>query len=221
MIFDILEKVKLFVIGLWGAFFIRLLISTVTVEERPAKYPKKLKQQGKDVIYALWHSCILIPAYTGRNLGIKVLISQHTDGEYIARVARRLGFGTVRGSTTRKGVNALLNMIKKVNEGTSLAITPDGPQGPRFVIQPGIIFLGQKTSCPIIPISIGLTKYWELPSWDGFRIPKPFSKAIVIYGDPIEIPPDTKKDELEEYRVLLEETMNKTTIETDRLTSGV
>lgn len=217
MIFNTLEKIKLFAIGFLGSILIRILIGTMTIEERPDKYPRKLKQQGKGVLYAIWHSCMLVSSYTGRNLGTKVLISRHTDGEYIAQVVKWLGFSTVRGSTTRGGVNALLALIKKSQEGTSIAITPDGPRGPRFIVQPGIIFLGQKTNYPIIPVSLGLTNYWKLPSWDGFRIPKPFSRAILIYGDPIKIPPDIKKDEIEEYRVLLEETMNKAAIEADCL----
>ena len=170
------------------------------------------------MLFALWHSSMLVPAYAGRNLGLKVLISQHRDGEYIARVIQRLGNKVVRGSTTRGGARALLNMIKKIKEEEdSLAITPDGPKGPRFIVQPGIIFLGQKTGYPILPVSLGLTKYWELPSWDRFRIPKPFSKAVLIYGEPITIPPKLEKSEVEEYRELLEKTLNEMGIEADSI----
>lgn len=215
-----LGRIKFFIIGFIGSIVIRLLIGTVKIEEKPNNYPKKLKQQGKDVVYAIWHSSMLASAYSGRNLGIKVLISHHTDGEYIAQVVKRLGFSVVRGSTTRGGVNALLDLLKKSQKGTSIAITPDGPRGPRFIVQPGVIFLGQKTGSPIIPVSLGLANYWELPSWDRFRIPKPFSKAIVMYGDPIKIPPEIDKTKIEEYRILLEKTLNELTIETDRLAKG-
>ncbi|MFQ5715167.1 MAG: lysophospholipid acyltransferase family protein [Candidatus Scalinduaceae bacterium] len=210
------EKIKYFVIGFLGSILIRFLFSTITVEERPCNYAKNFKRQGKNVIYAFWHSFMLVPAYTGRNLGIKVLISHHTDGEYIAQVIQRLGHNVVRGSTTRGGTKALLSMIKKAKEGeTSLAITPDGPRGPRFMVQPGIIFLGQKTGYPILPASLGLTKYWELPSWDKFRIPKPFSKVVLTYGDPIMIPPKLDKSKVEEYRELLEKTLNEMTVEAE------
>jgi hypothetical protein len=170
------------------------------------------------MIYAFWHAHILVPSYVGRSLRAKVLISQHRDGEYIARVIQRLGNKVVRGSTTRGGARALLSMIKKIKEEEdSLVITPDGPKGPRFIVQPGIIFLGQKTGYPILPVSLGLTKYWELPSWDRFRIPKPFSKAVLIYGEPITIPPKLEKSEVEEYRVSLEKAFIKLGNEADRM----
>ena len=200
-----IEKIKYFLVGIFGSIFIRLLASVVTIKEIPSKHPGELKRQGKKVIYAFWHSIMLIPAYTGRNLGLKVLISQHSDGEYIAQIIQKLGYNVVRGSTTRGRARALLSMIKKIKEQEySLAITPDGPKGPRFVAQSGAVLVGQKTQYPIIPVMIHLAKYWELPSWDRFCIPKPFSKARIFYGDPIMVPPKLEKSEVEEYRAALE-----------------
>ena len=217
-----LKDIKYFLVGIFGSIFIRLLASVITIKEIPGKHPEELKRQGKKVIFAFWHSLILAPIHVGRNFGTKVLISQHSDGEYIARVIQRLGYKVVRGSTTRGGARALLSMIKKIKEEEdSLAITPDGPKGPRFIVQPGIIFLGQKTGYPILPVSLGLTKYWELPSWDRFRIPKPFSKAVLIYGEPITIPPKLEKSEVEEYRKLLEKTLNEMGIEADRMVNNM
>ncbi len=212
-----LKSIKFFFAGILGSLIIRLLISTIRIIERPDNYPEKLIRQGENIIFAYWHAFMLVPAYTARNLGIKVMVSQHTDGEYITRVIERLGFTTVRGSTTRGGVKALLKMIKDSKEGTAIAITPDGPRGPRLTIQPGIIYLSQKTGFPIIPTSLGLTSYWELPSWDKFRIPKPFSKAALIYGEPIHIPPKLNKSEVEVFCRLLENKMREITIETEHL----
>ncbi len=162
------------------------------------------------MIYAFWHAHILVPTCVGRNLGAKVLVSQHRDGEYVAQTVRCLGNDVARGSTTRGGARALLSMIKKVKEEkVSLAITPDGPRGPRFVVQAGVITLGQKTRYPIIPVMVHHSKCWELPSWDRFCVPKPFSKVVLIYGDPIMIPPKLEKSEVEEYRVLLEKAFVK------------
>ncbi len=211
-------KIKLFLVGFLGSIFIRVLGRTITLEESPTNYSRELDGQDEKVIYAFWHSLMLVPVYVGKNLGVKVLISQHADGEYIAQVVQRLGHNVVRGSTTRGGARALLSFIKNVKEDkTSLAITPDGPRGPRFIVQPGIIFLGQKTGYPILPVSLGLTSYWELPSWDRFRIPKPFSKAILMYGDPIKIPPKLDKDKIDEYRMLLEKKLNEMTVEAERV----
>lgn len=204
-----LERIKLFIIGFIGSNFARILFSTVKIGEKPVGYPRQLKCQGKNVIYAYWHAFMLIPGYVARNLGIKVLISRHMDGEYITHISRQLGFDAVRGSTTRGGVKALMKMVRDTDKGASFIITPDGPRGPRFIVQPGIIFLAQKTGFPIIPVSLGLTNYWKLPSWDRFRIPKPFSKAMIIYGDPLTIPSKLEKSEIEVYRKLLEKVLIK------------
>jgi lysophospholipid acyltransferase (LPLAT)-like uncharacterized protein len=212
-----IKRIKFFFAGILGSLIIRLLIGTMRIIERPDNYPERIIRQGENVIFAFWHSFMLVPAYTARNLGIKIMISQHTDGEYITRVVERLGFTTIRGSTTRGGAKALLKMIKDSKEGTVLAITPDGPKGPRFTVQPGIVYLSQKTGFPIVPASLGLTSYWELPSWDKFRIPKPFSKAALICGEPIHIPPKLNKSEVEEYRILLEKRLKEMSIEAEQL----
>ena len=111
----------------------------------------------------------------------------------------------------------MLAIIKKAREWKALAITPDGPKGPVFHAQPGIIFLGQKTGYPIIPLSLAYSNYWTLPSWDKFRVPKPFSYAVVNYGKPITIPRRLEKSEVEEYRLLLEKTLNDMMVEAERL----
>ena len=108
-----LEKIKYFFAGIVGSIFVRLLFSTISAKEIPDNYSRKLKRQGKCVIYALWHAHILIPVYASRNLGIKALISQHRDGEYIAQIVQWLGFDVARGSTTRGGAKALLSIIKR------------------------------------------------------------------------------------------------------------
>ena len=205
-----LQKIKYFLVGVLGSLIIRILFSTMSIKEIPNGYSQDLERQGKYAIYAFWHAHMLLPCYVGRNRNVKVLISQHRDGEYIAQVVQRLGYGVARGSTTRGGAKALLRMIKKIKEESiSLAITPDGPKGPRFVAQSGAILLGQKTQYPIIPVMIYLEKYWEIPSWDRFCIPKPFSKARIFYGDPIVVPPKLEKREMEECRVSLEKVLIK------------
>ncbi len=210
----VLKRVKFYAVGLFGSTLIRVLFSTIRIVERPSRYARQCNQQGRRVIYAFWHPFILVSGYTGRNLGIMVLISQHSDGEYIARVIEWMGYCVVRGSTTRGGGRAMLSIIKRAREWGALAITPDGPKGPVYKAQPGIIYLGQKTGYPIIPVSFWISNYWTIPSWDKFRIPKPFSKCIVNYGEPIKIPPKLGKDDIEKYRNLLEQTLNGMTKET-------
>ena len=217
-----MQKIKYFLVGVFGSITIRLLFSTMRIKEIPDGYSLNLERQGKYAIYAFWHAHMLLPAYVGKNRNVKVLISQHRDGEYIAQIVQRLGYGVARGSTTRGGAKALLRMIKQIKEESiSLAITPDGPKGPRFVAQSGAILLGQKTQYPIIPVMIYLSKYWELPSWDKFCIPKPFSKARIFYGNPILVPCKLEKLEMEEYRVSLEDELIRLENESESIVKDV
>ncbi len=217
-----LQKIKYFTVGVLGSIIIRILFKTLRIKEIPDGYLQNLECKGKHAIYAFWHAHMLLPGYLSRNRNIVVLMSQHRDGEYVAQVAQRLGYSAARGSTTRGGAKALLRMIKKAKEESrSLTITPDGPKGPRFVAQSGAILLGQKTQYPIIPIMIYLTKYWELPSWDRFCIPKPFSKAMVFYGDHIVVPSKLEKAEMEEYRISLENELIRLGNEAERIVKDV
>ena len=217
-----LQSIKYFLVGVLGSIVIRLLFGTMRIKEIPDGYSQNLECQGKHAIYAFWHAHMLLPAYVGRQRNVRVLISQHRDGEYIAQIVQRLGYGVARGSTTRGGAKALLKMIKKIKEESiSLAITPDGPKGPRFVAQSGAILLGQKTQYPIIPVMICLAKFWELPSWDRFCVPKPFSKARIFYGDPIMVPPKLEKSDVEEYRASLEGALVKLGNEAERMVDDI
>ena len=114
-------KIKLFLVGFLGSIFIRVLGRTITLKESPGNYSRELEGQGEKVIYAFWHSLMLVPVYVGRNLGVKVLISQHTDGEYIAQVVQRLGHNVVRGSTTRGGCKGIVKLYKKCKRRQDLS----------------------------------------------------------------------------------------------------
>lgn len=210
-----MKKLKFLIVGILGSWLIRLLALTIRIDD----YPKGFNEKTRTIhaIYAFWHCMMLIPAYVGRKSKIQVLISQHSDGEYIAQVIKRFGFGVIRGSTTRGGIRALKALVDKIREGRPVAITPDGPRGPRFIVQTGVIYLGKKTQLPVIPVVVGLSGYWELPSWDRFRIPKPFSRALMLYGDPIHIPPNISEEEMEHYRLLLENTMKEMAEKVDNL----
>lgn len=213
-----MKKLKFFIVGILGAWFIKLLALTIRIQDEPRGFNEKITTIH--AIYTFWHCLMLIPAFVGRNKNIQVLISQHSDGEYIAQVIKRLGFGVIRGSTTRGGARAVKGMVDKIREGYPVAITPDGPRGPRCIVQSGCIYLSQKTGLPIIPATIGLSHYWKLPSWDEFRIPKPLSRALIMYGDPIHIPPNLTEEETEHYRLLVEKIMNEMTETADASVRG-
>ncbi len=205
------KKIRFAILGVLGAIIIRILVGTLRIEERPKDLRQNFKERGEGIIFAFWHRKMLVLASVWKNANIHVLVSQHTDGEYITSVIRRLGYGVVRGSTTRGGASAIINLVRKARSGVPIAITPDGPRGPRNVAQVGVIYLGQKANTPILPVALGLSSYWEMQSWDKFIIPKPFSKVLLLYGKPIYVPPKLTEEQLEEYRLRLQKALEEIT----------
>lgn len=140
---------------------------------------------AEPLIYCFWHNRIPVATYFWRNRGIVVMSSRSFDSEYIARFIQRFGYGAARGSSTRGGKAALIQMIRAVREGKSAAFTVDGPRGPIYEAKPGAVTLAAKSGAAILPFSISLEKCWRLPSWDRIEIPKPFSRAAVVIGERI------------------------------------
>jgi hypothetical protein len=135
--------------------------------------------QVRPIIYSFWHRCVFPAAYLWRDLQIRVMTSQSFDGEYIARIIQKFGFVPVRGSSTRGGVRALLGMRRETDQGWTVAFTIDGPQGPRYVAKPGPVLLARATGVPMAVFHIALERAWALNTWDGFMVPKPFSRALM------------------------------------------
>jgi hypothetical protein len=161
-------------------------------------------------LYAFWHETMLLPAYEFIGSRCSVLISQHADGELIARVAQGLGIATIRGSTTRGGAEALWQLLH-LGSDRHLVFTPDGPRGPRRRVKQGMIFLASRLGLPIAPAGFGFDRPWRLKSWDRFILPRPRSRAVCVTGVPIRIPPDLAPAELEEYRLGVEAEMLRLT----------
>ncbi len=159
-------------------------------------------------IYIFWHENLLLPLYHYGRADIWVLISQHADGQLITEVCRHLRFRTVAGSTTRGGVQAVRHMLRLSDHG-HLAITPDGPRGPRRELQPGLIYLASRTGLPIVPLGIGYDRPWRMKSWDRFALPRPFRRGRCVTAEPITVPRDCGKDELERYRRHVEEVLHR------------
>jgi lysophospholipid acyltransferase (LPLAT)-like uncharacterized protein len=207
--------------GFSAAWALRLWVGTLNYRYRPLgpnldpRRPDCLQR----FIYAFWHENMLLPAYHYGRTGVHVLISQHADGELIAEVCRHIGFGTVRGSTTRGGVEALRRMVE-VGKETHLAITPDGPRGPRRRVQPGLIYLAARTGLPIVPAGIAYDRPWRAKSWDRFAMPRPWSAATAVTDQPIAVPPDVCRDDIEAYRRSVEEAMLRLSAVAERLAAG-
>ena len=173
----------------------------------PELNPYDPRHRG-EYIYASWHESILAFAFVGMPALHKtqVLISQHQDGEYITQIVQRLRAHVVRGSTTRGGRAGLLEMAH-VGKNMHLAITPDGPKGPRRRFQPGAIFLASHTGLPIVPMGFGFGNAWRARSWDRFAVPKPYSLLTCVSGRPIHVPSHLSNTSQEFWRSYVEAEM--------------
>ncbi len=197
------------------SFLIILVLRTIsrsmTLTELHPERVQNFWESNKNVILSLWHGRLFMIPNIYRGKGIKILISRHGDGDVIARAIQGLGFGAIRGSTTRGGFSALRNLLKAANNGYDIAITPDGPRGPRQKLQGGIIQLARLSGAPILPISFGASRKKILKSWDSFLFPIPFSRGVFLWGEPIYV--DNRKDAayLEEKRLEVENKMNEIT----------
>ena len=140
------------------------------------------------VIYCFWHNRVLMPPAIWQRFvpraGLTCLTSASKDGAITAAVMRAFGIGAIRGSSSRRGKQAMVEMIRTLRSGTSLAITPDGPRGPMYHLDTGVIKLAGKTQTPIIPVQLHYSRYWQLRTWDQFRIPQPFSTVTLELGTP-------------------------------------
>ncbi len=168
-------------------------------------------------IYAIWHEGLLFPTvFKGR---ANILISQHADGELIARVCKHLGAGVVRGSTTRGGLAGLMGMVHK-SKTSHLLITPDGPRGPRRRLQIGAVLLASLSGLPVVPVGVTFTPAWRVPSWDRMLLPKPWGAAYGVIGVPVHVPPDIGRQDLERFRMRIEEELTRLTEAAERWAAG-
>lgn len=163
-------------------------------------------------IFALWHNRIFTmpPIWQrtgGKNRNTVVLTSASKDGTTLATAMQMFGLGAIRGSSSRRAVSALIGMKKAIREGLDVCVTPDGPKGPRYQVQPGIIKIAQATATKIIPIHIRYGKAWRLKTWDGFVIPKPFSRVTVVFDEPRLISKGIDEVDFENERLALQQCM--------------
>ena len=162
------------------------------------------------MLFTLWHGQMLPILWQHRDQGIAILISEHRDGEIIAQVAARFGCRSIRGSTTRGGSRALLALARELEEGRDAAITPDGPRGPAHSFAPGALVAAQRSGKPMLLIGVHAANAWRLRSWDGFMIPKPFSRVTVAYTGPVYVSaagPREAAELAEEYQRRMNDTV--------------
>jgi lysophospholipid acyltransferase (LPLAT)-like uncharacterized protein len=167
-----------------GAALIRVLASTWRFRVANDAVIGEAHAKGQRLLYTLWHGELLPLLWLHRGEGVAVVISEHRDGEIIARIAETLGYATIRGSTSRGGSRALIGLIRELESGRDAAVTPDGPRGPAHVFAPGAAIAAQRTGAMILPTRATASRAWRLRSWDRFLVPKPFARVDVAYGTP-------------------------------------
>jgi lysophospholipid acyltransferase (LPLAT)-like uncharacterized protein len=148
---------------------------------------RNLRSSERSFIFALWHGHLLPLLWYHRDQGVMVLISEHRDGELVARAAESLGYGLIRGSTTRGADRALISLVRELESGHEIAITPDGPRGPAEKFAPGALVAAQRSDSFILPVAISASRSWRMRSWDRFMIPKPFARVTIAYGEPTKV----------------------------------
>lgn len=197
-------------IGIWVVIFaIHVTGRWIRLLTYNQFYLDHLEAQKQPYILASWHQNTFFANWILRNKKLNALVSGSKDGNFAQSVMHHFGFQFSRGSSSKGGTLALQNMSNHLKEGVSAAITPDGPRGPKYKVQPGVVILSRMSGVPIIPWHFEASSQWILKSWDQHKIPKPYSYVISEYGSPIYVPQEmTSKEEVAEYCLLVEKQMN-------------
>ena len=191
---------------LLGGGLIRALASTWRYRVRNVEHLDRLRAGGAPFVFSIWHGQLLPLLWHHREQGVSILVSEHKDGELIARFAESIGYGTIRGSSSRGAAGALLGLVRALGEGKEVGITPDGPRGPACSYAPGAAVAASKAGALILPMAAHADSAWRLKSWDRFMIPRPFARVTLAYGAPVRLPDDARAAAAETPR--LESAMN-------------
>ena len=201
-----------------GAGYIRLVHATSSWRVEGGEIPAAYWDRDEPFIVAYWHGRILMMPYSWRrDRAMSLLISQHPDGQFIARLVARFGLATIAGSTRRGGTAALRALLRVLKAGGSVAITPDGPRGPRMRASSGVVDLARLSGAAIVPAAYATSRRRVLSSWDRFVVALPFGRGVFVWGAAIEVPRDADAAARERLRRTLEERLNAVTAEADRL----
>jgi len=169
---------------------------------------EQVENSGHFPIYCFWHNRIFAGTYFFRNRKIIVMNSLSFDGAYMARFVQKLGYGSVRGSSTRGGTGALVELIRLMRAGFASAFTVDGPRGPKYVAKEGPVVLAKKTGNPMLPFLLECKSYWQVNSWDNAQIPKPFARVKLMIEKPIYVASDAENGVLEDKRAELQHALD-------------
>ena len=199
-----LKRFEAAAIAVTGYRTIAALGATLRWTTEGLQHFDRILASGRQPIMTFWHGRILPATYYFRRRGIVVITSENFDGEWIAGIIERFGYGTARGSTSRGGRKALLQLTRDLAAGKPAGFTVDGPRGPARVSQPGAVWLARTTGHPILPFHLEADRHWTMKSWDRTQIPKPFARVAIAMGEPIYVDPDADEEALELARANLD-----------------
>lgn len=189
-------------------FLVKAWFATCRVTVHGQGYSDMVRGDGKAFVGSFWHYSFLYCFYHNRKEKAVAMVSGSKDGEYISRFVQKFGMKTVRGSRNRGGISALKGLIRSMRGGYSAAVVADGSQGPARIVQAGSILLASRAGVPVLPMLWSSNRYIRISSWDATAIPYPFSKIDFFYGEPLNVPSKIKAEEIEKYRLILEERLN-------------
>jgi lysophospholipid acyltransferase (LPLAT)-like uncharacterized protein len=203
------KRIQARLISILGYRLVQLLGSTLRWKTEGLEHFDAIVAGGHQPVMAFWHGRILPATYYFRRRGIVVITSENFDGEWIAGIIERFGYGTARGSTSRGGRRALLQLVRDMEAGQPAAFTIDGPRGPARIAQPGAVWLSKATGNPVLPFHVEADRCWTLGSWDRTQIPKPFATLALVVGEPFTVPPDADEVQIESARGELEARLSR------------
>jgi lysophospholipid acyltransferase (LPLAT)-like uncharacterized protein len=201
-------------VPLLGSWALRLLGGSLRVR-REEQTIAPLLAAGTPAIYVVWHARLLLLPYLYRGRALRVLISRSRDGELVAGLVRRFGFVVVRGSSSRGGAGGLRALARALGEGHSVVVVPDGPRGPSETVKMGVVALARITGAPVVPLAVAASAEWRARSWDGFRVPKPFARCVVRFGEPVGVAASRERRADEGPRKEIEEALREVTWQAD------
>jgi len=195
-----LKRAQVAAIAGVGYPLINLLGHTLRWRVEGLDHLEAIRAAGRQPVMAFWHGRILPATFYFRRRGIVVITSENFDGEWIARIIERFGYGTARGSSSRGGLKAMLQLVREMQRGRAAGFTLDGPRGPARVAQPGALWLARTTGNPVLPFHLEASRHWSLRSWDRTQIPKPFSDVALVVGEPMDVPANATEEHMEQAR---------------------
>ena len=197
----------------------RLLFRTLRIEFRIADQEANPFSRGtsKRFLYCIWHDSVPVPMFARRHPRTVALVSKHRDGSYLARGLKMIGVPAVRGSSKHGGVGAVREMLRSTHD-KHIVVTPDGPRGPRRQMKTGPVFIASRLGKPIVPTAFSYSRFWCVRAgWTDLQIPKPFAKVYAVAGEPITIPPDADRNELDAYAMRVQDEMDRLAVYAESL----